>query len=275
MTKVISALIMLLTLSPIYALNEIKLENLKGSLNTFESGTDTMSYLDYEHFSYEGLPLSVHSDQSSINTSFVDGNFKASHNDILLNYDFGPQSFLAGIRNIITDNLNLHYKRGELLSFNTQGIEVQHSGGNQYLPELSLKCKNDGKSLINEVSQTCLSLAELDIPALNFDSLSAMSMAKSFNQLSRKMKSIDSVENLKLLIFDEAFQLQFKVKYLLNWTVRSSGTIRYDEETKLISIYLAKAKVGIISLKGKILDQIRDARLESVDVQGNMIYIQL
>ena len=97
-------------------------------------------------------------------------------------------------------------------------------------------------------------------------------MAKVLNQ---KMSSIDSIENLKLYIFDGSFQMQFKVKYLFNWTVKSNGTIKFDEDKKLISIYLQKAKVGIISLKGKILDQIRDANLESVRVEGSMIYIQL
>ncbi|MAF76925.1 MAG: hypothetical protein CME63_09545 [Halobacteriovoraceae bacterium] len=271
MTKVILAAIASLTLSNTYAFNEVKIDYLRGSLNSTDEQSE-MSYLDYNELSIDRSPMNLYSQDSSLQTSFKQGLLKVHHNDLKLDYDFGQDSFLSGIQNIQTQEMHLHYKEGERLLFQTQGIELQHTGGSQQLPELSLQCRDNSKNLVSDIAHICLKLAELSIPELNFDDLSAMSMAKVLNQ---KMSSIDSIENLKLYIFDGSFQMQFKVKYLFNWTVKSNGTIKFDEDKKLISIYLQKAKVGIISLKGKILDQIRDANLESVRVEGSMIYIQL
>ncbi len=267
-------LLLMTTMTTILASNSIKaiesltIDHLSGSLN------QNANLLSFDEFQYNGAPLEINSSLSQIETSFVNGLFSGRHHELNLKYDFGKESALAGINQIQTDDLNLRYQQGESLSFSTTGITLSHSGGKQHIPELSLKCKNNSKSLITDISSQCLSLAELSIPELIFDQISGIKMAEALLD-TKALKSLDELENLKLLIFDGSFQMQFKVKYVFNWNVKSNGTIKFDQEKKLLSIYLDKAKVGIISLKSKILDQIKNANLESVTVSGSTINIQL
>ncbi len=267
MKKVIIGIMAFTILSPSDAIDSIYIEHLNGSLNE----QDHSGSFNYDVLSYKGQSLKLSSSQSQIETSFYQGIFTSRHQDIELNYRFGEESALAGIQNISTSELNLSYDKNQSLTFETSGIEIKHTGGTQYLPQVSLKCRNNQKSIVSDIAFQCLSLAELKVPELQFDALSGKSMAKALSQ----NKALDKLENIKLYIFDHSFQMQFKAKFVFNWTVKSEGTIDFDEEKKLVSIYLRKAKVGIISLKGKILDEIRDANLESVRVDGNMIYIQL
>lgn len=267
MKKVIIGLLSFTIVFPSMAINSIHIERLNGSLN--ESGN--AGAFHYDSLTYEGQSLKISSSHSQIETSFYEGIFTGLHHDLELNYSFGQESALAGIENISTSGINLNYDKNKNLNFTTSGIEIKHTGGSQYLPELSLKCRNNQKSIINDLSFLCLSLAELKIPQLQFDALSGKSVAKAL----RQTKALDKLENIKLYIFNHQFQMQFKAKFVFNWTVKSEGSIDFDEEKKLLSIHLTKAKVGLISLKGKILDQIKNAHLESIRVEGSMIYIQL
>ena len=263
-------LITTLSLSSAHAIEFFQLDHLRGSLNN----SNEINLINYDEFKFTGAPLEIDSSFSEIEATLSNGKFSGRHHEVNLKYDFGTESIFAGIRKIQTDDLNLYYSKAENLSFSTSGIQITHSGGSQSIPELTLKCKNNSKSLISDFSSQCLSLAELSIPELNFDEVSGLKMVEALTD-TKALKSLDQLENLKLLIFDGSFQMQFKVKYLFRWNVKSSGTISFDEQKKVVSIYLAKAKVGIISLKGKILDQIRDANLESVSVNGSTIKIQL
>ena len=267
MKKIILVMMTTFAVQSTMAIDSVVIKNLKGALNQ----DNQYGLFEYDQLTYTGEPLGINSSVSQIETSFIQGQFVADYHEINLNYDFGMDSALAGIKNITTDSLNLNYQRNESLFFSTSSIELSHSGGTQTIPQVSLSCKNNQKSMVSDISALCLSLADLSIPELSFDQLSAKSVAKALN----KSTSIDSIENLRLLIFDHNYQMQFKVKYLFNWTVKADGNIQFDEDKKLLSIYLNKAKVGIISLKGKILDQIRDANLESIRVNGSYIYIQL
>lgn len=267
MKRIMTGLTVFMLLTPTMAIESIHVEKLSGSLN---EGNQLGSF-SFDTLSYADQSLKISSTQSQIETSLYEGIFTGSHHELELSYNFGAKSALAGIQDISTKDSSIQYEKNKHLYFSTSGVEIKHKGGAQYVPQMNLSCRNNQKSMVSEVAAICLSLAELNIPELQFDALSGKSVAKALNQ---KMK-LDKIENVKLLVFDHQFQMQFKAKFIFNWTVHSNGTINFDENKKVLSIYLKKAKVGIISLKGKILDQIKAANLESVRVEGSMIYIQL
>jgi hypothetical protein len=77
------------------------------------------------------------------------------------------------------------------------------------------------------------------------------------------------------MILNKSFNLSFKARLLFRWKIKASGSVDFNEKEGVISIHLDKAKVGFISLKGRLLKEIAEANFESISVRGDHIYIKI
>lgn len=242
-------------------------------LNLNSETHDGQLYADFLKFGLS--PLRIEAEKPQVNFSWNEGNFKTQIDDIQFSYSFGKESFLSGLQGISTSNLTVDYLENKRLRVENNGLLIEHSGTRQLVPELSLTCAAQAtESLIGDVSSQCLHLGRLKVPSLNFDDLSGKQVSKS---LGGEM-AIDKIEEIDLMILQKSFNLSFRVKLLFRWKVKASGSIDYTQNeagNSVISIHLDKAKVGFLSLKGRLLKEISEANLESVKVQGDRILITI
>ncbi len=264
----LGTLVVALILQTTHAFETLQLQNVKLNLES-QSGAGG---LVADNLKLNMGPLRVESPTPQLTFSWLGGTFKTELENIQLAYAFGPESVLAGLKGVETENLTLDYQENRRLSLENHGLLIEHSDTRQYIPALSLTCAAQAqKSLVEDLSSQCLHLGRLQIPELNFDELSGSKVAASFEA----PQAIDKIEEIDLMILQKGFNLTFRIKYLFRWKIKASGSVDYSEENSRITIHLAKAKVGFLSLKSRLLKEIAEANLESIKVEGDNIIIQI
>ena len=246
-------------------IDSLKLSNIRGVI---QQGSGELSF---DEVKIQQGDLLVSSEFSVIELNFESSQFNAQYEGVNLNYSTHEDSIISGISTIQTDFLDVDYQKGSNLSLSTNGLYIAHSGGQQEIPQFSLSCRQQSQSLLEDIAHQCLSLARLEIPEVQLDSLSGQAVAKALTEIS----SVDTIDDISLFVNEGAYQLSLKIKYLFNWKVKSTGTVSFNEETGVVKIYVAKAKVGFLSVRSKLLKELRNANLSSVTVDGNNILIQI
>lgn len=222
---------------------------------------------------FQSGPLKVSSQSPDLTFSLKEGSFSTSLEGVDLSFDFGKDSFFAGLSQIETENLDVEYFKDTRLRLENNGLLIGHTRGSQYVPRLTLTCAaNAQKSLVQDISGQCLHLGRLQVPVLNFDELSGSGVAKSFGVSNM---SLDELEDIDLMILNNSFNLSFKARLLFNWKIKASGSVTYYDEQGVIDIHLDKAKVGFISLKGRLLKELAEGDFDSITVKGDHILIKI
>lgn len=272
-TTFLGCLLVLLSFKATHAFETLKLQNVQMNLSS-ETGEGQLFADDLKFLTG---PLRVESHQPQLNFSWKEGTFETQIDHLQMAYTFGRDSFLAGLKGVTTQSFYVDYQEGKRLSVENNGLLIEHSDTKQFIPKLNLTCAaNAQKSLIDDISNQCLHLGRLRVPVLNFDELSGARVAQSLSEEEVGIQKIlDKVEEIDLMILQKAFNLTFRVRLLFKWKVKASGNVNYDEANGLLDIHLDKAKVGILSLKKKVLKELAEANLESIKVVGDHIYIQI
>lgn len=270
-TFLMGSLMAVLLLPSTYAIEAFQAKNVELELNS----QTHEGQLYAEDFKFGLSPLRIEAERPQVNFSWNQGSFKTRIDDIQLSYSFDKDSFLSGLQGIATTNLTIDYLENKRLRVENSGLLIEHSGTQQFIPQLSVTCAAQAqKSLIGDISSQCLHLGRLKIPSLNFDDLSGKKVSKSLGA----EKAIEKIEDIDLMILQKSFNLSFRVRFLFRWKVKASGSVHYDqngEGKSVLTIHLAKAKVGFLSLKSRLLKEIREANLESIKVQGDKILITI
>lgn len=259
-----------------WGVDELRLENLNLSYQ------QSKAVLNGNHITFLNSPLSFQADNPQFDFSIKEGFFSFEHPDFNFSYDFGKESFLAGLKEIETESLNVTYLKENRLEIFNSGAYVSHKNGKHYIPELNLKCAANPQEnkLIGDLSNMCLWLGSVRIPVLEFDQLSGAAVLKALtgNEISDKsigIQALDRVEEVALNIMNKDLYLSFKARFLFKWKVKVQGRIDYDENRGIVTINIDSAKAGIFSIKKTILKKISEANLESVTVEGDNITIHL
>lgn len=255
------------------AFEEIRLEN----MSLTQEGD--YHYLTGQQVLYSDGTLSFRLENPNTAITLNQGLLKASQDEINLSLNLGADSFFAGINSVNTEDFNFSYAAGQRLEFKNNGLTIDHSGGANFIPKVSLTCfrNNIEKGIVEETAALCMEYAQLKAPRINFDQLSAQKIAKaltSFEKAGNSVLSIDELEDVNLTVINKNFNLDFKAKVLFKLKIKANGSVDFDEENREVRIYLSQAKVGFLSVKRTVLNEIAKAGLSSVKVSGSTITIK-
>jgi hypothetical protein len=223
---------------------------------------------------FSGQGLGIQSNQVSVPIRKEDDRYFVDYQDLEFVYKPAPESLINGLKKLVVRNATLVYHPQKILQLKTSGIDIAQEQGQQSIPRLTLRCRNlavDTKAAVDGILVPCLSATTLKIPVLSLNAFSA----KKFNAAMDNKISVDKLENIYLNIYKESFDASFKAKYIFNWTVKLYGTIRYSSDKKYLDLYLRSAKAGFINVKKTILKQIAEAKLDSIKVVGDHLYIKI
>lgn len=81
--------------------------------------------------------------------------------------------------------------------------------------------------------------------------------------------------NARLMIKEKTFSGSALMDSWLNAWLYIGGGLKYDEKENMLYIELKKAKLGVFSVRSKLLDKVAGLALETVKVRGNTIIVDL
>jgi hypothetical protein len=265
----------LMTLCVLFSLPSFSLEEvvLKELTAQYEDGLGNISA---DSFNYRDSLFTMNADNINQDFNLADSLLQLNLGGMLeLNYQLDPEGLVSKVSSVHTSGVDLHYIPEQKFSLSTNGISLSHSGGSQYIPELEVECKAaQEKAGLNGIVNPCLELGRIEIPVLDFDRLSSRAIAKALTGSSSN-KGIEKIEEIAIMIFNGNFQLSFKAKFLFKLKIKAQGRVSYDEEAGTVELLLSKAKVGIFSIKKRLLKEIREANISVVKIVGDRVTFKI
>ena len=263
--------LMLISLSlQVNAFDVLNIYNLNGKWD------QNKGEVSIEKFKFYTESFGIKSDMISVPLEKSGSNFYLNYKDTYFVYKPQVSSILHGIEKVSFNNVSLNFEPKKILQFQTKGMEIMQTQGAQSIPSITLRCRklDDTKAVINvqdDILVPCLDAASLVIPRIALNSFSAAKLSKSLNN----KLSVKNLDNIKFNIYKGSYTLSLKAKYIFNWTINASGTVKYLEKTNQVELRLSKAKAGIFPVKNTILREIASSNLDSVKIIGDRILISL
>lgn len=201
-------------------------------------------------------------------------------------FSLGPYSgrSLESLGFIDLKDFSFFYREGHRLAFHTYHLHLEIGDGIQQLEKMQWDCQaKTGQSFWAAI---CLESLQAKISKIEIAEQSSKSVEGLVNfivqeqglssQLSTQMnKSPQKIENIFIKILAGETYIQLQAKYLFNWTLKVEGQTTLSEKQDKIILRVNKAKVGFISVRGKVLEMIEKAGLKNVQRQGNEIHFYL
>lgn len=160
------------------------------------------------------------------------------------------------------------------LSFN-QNIDVNVREANFYsrtsslgLDTLSLNCSRDlgHKEEIDQIISGCTKKM-----SLTSNKFSSSSMSSAMIEVLGGV----GVSSLDFKIIDGKYNLQGQVKAQVSGRVKSSGEAKYDANSGVLTLKINEVKFGILSITGKVFDELRKNESDKLKVKQPYLYITL
>jgi hypothetical protein len=229
-----------------------------------------------EKFKFYTESFGMKSDMISVPLEKSGSNFYLNYKDTYFVYKPQENSILHGIEKVTFNNVSLNFEPKKILQFQTKGMEIMQTNGAQTIPSISLRCRKLDKvksalDVSEDILVPCLDAASLTIPRIALNGFSASALSKSLNN----KLAVKNLDNIKFNIYKGSYTLSLKAKYIFNWTIQASGTVKYLENTNQVELRLSKANAGIFPVKNTILKEIAASSLDSIKVIGDRILISL
>ena len=252
------------------AMEELKISNLSMQLKN-EIGS-----LEVEGFNIKSTPLSLELQNFQQGFTLSKSELSLELPGLSLDYELNTEGVLNKISYIEAQNISLDYVSKKRLNLSTTGLAFGSNESIQNIPDLKVSCEveqSDEKVLITDVLNPCLKKAVIDIPVLNLDQLSAKAIFKSI--VNKSNKRFNKLDRIKLLITDNNFTLSLFAKYLFRFQVRVYGHIKFIEKSNIFDIEIKTAKAGFFSIKSVVINALKKADIEGVQVISDHIIIKI
>jgi len=240
--------------------------------------------IEFDRDSGQSSLNSITIDTSSVKFKFEDfkGNITSTQKIFKVDgplgvFEFrkGEISFLKKMTSMFFENFNLDIK-GNFSDIVADSVLLnQNDGSKTYLREYESYCKkNDlvGDIELFNILESCFYLGRLTLKKLE-----SFNPHSSYIKLQRLFdKSIigqQTVENVQLYFMNGSYTLKLKATSAFNQKFTMSGNASISRDESKIKVHIAKAKIGFISIKSKLLKAIKDAEMENVVVDGDNVFI--
>lgn len=179
-------------------------------------------------------------------------------------------------------DFSFFYREGSRLAFHTYHLHLEVGEGIQQLLKMQWDCQ--AKSVQDHWAKICTenlvaSVKEVQLAQESEKTLQPLAefvfselhprenISKSFSKAPKK------IENIFIKVLGGHTAIQLQARYLFNWTLKMEGVSRVTEQNDRLVFRLDKAKVGFLSVRGKVLELIEGAGLKNVQRHGNEIHL--
>lgn len=201
-------------------------------------------------------------------------------------FSLGPYSgrSLESLGFIDLKDFSFFYREGLRLAFHTYHLHLEIGDGIQQVEKMQWDCQ--AKTAHAFWPMVCLESLQAQIKQVRIAEQSSKSVEGFVEFLMQKqgltnqtytqfLNSPKKIENIFIKILAGETFIQLQAKYLFNWTLKVEGQTTLNEKQDKIVLHVTKAKVGFISVRGKVLEMIEKAGLKNVKRQGNEIHFYL
>lgn len=179
-------------------------------------------------------------------------------------------------------DFSFFYREGSRLAFHTYHLHLEVGEGIQQLLKMQWDCQ--AKTVQDHWAKICAeslvaSIKEVQLAQESEKTLRPLaqfifseyhagdSLAASSSKAPKK------IENIFIKILQGQTAISLQARYLFNWTLKMEGVSRVTEQNDRLVFRLDKAKVGFLSVRGKVLELIENAGLKNVQRHGNEIHL--
>lgn len=287
-TRYLTMTALFLSLSSPFASADSKLEFDKVELKNFTvEYRDSKGTASFEKISAKVGDYALAFSDYQIDITKKDDNILFQKEDTALLIEQIQGSVFDSVSILALNNASLSVEPEVAFKFHMDGGEFELGDGIQSLGQMSMECKSSRGRNGDVMSflRPCFELGQLSIPYLNISDFSKSTVAKAFpieeienqdfSEEIKKIKGPDSLKEIKLFIANNKYNLSLKTKFIFNLKLKMSGSATYQEEQNRIVFSVEKAKIGLFSVRKKILKEIQDAKIKNVQVFGYNVIINL
>lgn len=181
-------------------------------------------------------------------------------------------------------DFSFFYREGQRLAFHTYHLHVEVGDGIQQISKMQWDCQSSQAQ--NFWAKVCWQNLKASIREIRIAQQSEKTI-NSFvdfliqeNQLAPQIsheaiRAPKRIENVLIQVLAGQTYMQMQAKYLFNWTLKVEGQTSITQQNDRVIFRLDRARVGILSVRSRVLDLIENAGLKNVQRRGNEIHIIL
>ncbi len=208
------------------------------------------------------------------------------YHQMSLNWQLNKEGLLDSLSHLEVDDLNIELEKGKLFHFQIKKLNLEIEEDLQQFDQVNINCQsNSNKNETINPMYPCLTRGHLSISVfkLNEQSEKAITRTLGLDNLllsdlppdPPRAGKLERFENIQMNITNNRFEASFKAIPVTSFTIKIRGDIHYLEAQKQLTLKINKANVGWVSIKSRLLEEIKEANLKNVQVIGDTIFIQL
>lgn len=243
-----------------------KIQNLNANYRS-PAGTGKVQYINLSDFGeYSNADVEVENYNGLLQFSIADKQFELDLSML----------GITDAEEINFSNLNFLNETSQInLSISKANAKDSEKDLNMDFSGASVTCKRKVKydDIKTDLLKNCLDNSNISLSKLNL------------NKSSFQMKSLVSddfeiqggfdLSSFKIDVFNNKFKAETKSSISSGLTIKLEGTSVYKVDESIIEIRIDKAKAGILNIKSKLFDALKDMESESISVREPFIYIDL
>jgi hypothetical protein len=154
--------------------------------------------------------------------------------------------------------------------FNSPEQDVEMKG-------MSLNCDlvKSQKELMDQALMGCIQKMTLKSSALstNGDSSLVNTIMSAFDERHNSLQASVGIKNLSMKVTSGKFDLSAEVRAQISGTAKASGTLKYDQSTKKLTVKISEVKFGILNVTSQVFSELKKQESATLKVNEPYVYI--
>jgi hypothetical protein len=263
-------LTILLSISSLFA-NDFALKSVSIRNANFQF-EDDQGEISSDTFEANLQGMSLRMANGMIGLGLNETGFDITYQDIIGSFDLEDQSLFKNLGLVDLSGLQLDLVTGEKIHFNVANLGIEIGDGMQELDDVRLLCQRSNRKMNLDLILPCLEDGAMSIKKIILAKESEDTVTKA---VTNENMSIGSLDNFYIKIDNKSFKAQLYTTIVFRLKVSLEGSLNFNQSTNEFSLTLDKAKAGWFSVRGKVMEAIKDAGFEGMRVEGNTVYFKL
>jgi len=188
-----------------------------------------------------------------------------------------PPTILTDAESFNWSNLNFHSLEKKI-KFTLEGLNYKSPKDSGRMQGFSLDCteNEDSDDEFNiKILESCLKQSKIKMSRFTSTSKKVLENLISQSVFNIEPQETTTIKNFNATVSNHSFALKVTAKVDITATVKASGKVWYLKDENQIKVKLRKAKVGFISIKGKIFSELEKDTSGKILVRRPYIFIDL
>lgn len=265
------------------SIEHILISDLTGSLRSFQGDI----YSEHIHLGLGPTRLDFHDFHGIVFKENNQLTLSQKNTNLVLD-DFNSSSF-DFLEDIDVQSVDFQWRRNRNIFMAFRSAHIKMGEGLQQFEHFKANCQSLSEQYdTQDFLLPCLEKGRFSIPLINIDELTQKQVTKTL--LTKELQSFLStsgykvneatpefvtprrIRDVSITTNRGSFNLRAKARIIFNLTVRVDGDINYHKDSRVMTIDIDRANIGIISIKRSLLNTLRD---NGLDIRGDRIIIPL